>query len=134
MTVHAVANPQQTGAVPRALHERSPGFAIVRFNKKARTIRLENYPRDGSREMYPGWPITIQQTDNGLSGARYELRLPRKMSGIVVVTKQGESRPVLTWRPVAALDRIPVWSAGLYEVSVGGRDAGTRTAVQRERL
>ena len=45
MTVHAVANPQQFGVAPNALNERAPGFGLVYFDKKARKIRLENYPR-----------------------------------------------------------------------------------------
>ena len=44
MTVHALANPQQFGVTPHALNERAPGFGLVIFNKRARTIRLENYP------------------------------------------------------------------------------------------
>jgi hypothetical protein len=135
MTVHAVANPHQSDVTPHALHERAPGFGIVRFDRKKRTIRFENYPRRAHFEsggMYPGWPITIRETDNGLNEATYELRLPRRMAGLVVVTKQGESRPALTWRPPGALDRIPIWSAGLYEVQVGGRRAGTLTAVERK--
>lgn len=122
MTIHAVANPHQSAIAPRALHERAPGFGIARFDKKARTIRLENYQRHNA-QMFPGWPITIRQTDNGLNGARYELRLTRKVSGLVQVVKDG--KPVLTWRPAAALDRIPVWSAGSYEVRAGGRRVGT---------
>jgi hypothetical protein len=135
MTVHAVANPQQSTVAPRALHERVPGFGIIRFRRKERTIRFENYPRwadlsRGKSEMYPGWPITIRQTDNGLNGARYELRLPRKAAGLIVVTRRGETRPALTWRSGTSLDRIPVWEPGEYEVKVDGRSAGTFAATE----
>ena len=37
--------PGQFGMAPHALNERAPGFGLVIFNKKARTIRFENYPR-----------------------------------------------------------------------------------------
>lgn len=118
ITVHAVANPQTTKLSPTALYERTPGYGLVYFNKRDRTIRLENYSRqpDGSAKMYPGWPITIRQMDNGLNGAKYELRLPKKANGLIVVTKQGESTPYLTWRTRTPLDRIPVWAPGSYEI------------------
>ena len=85
MTVHALANPQQFGVAPNALNESAPGFGLVYFDKKARTIRLENYPRwadlsRGKSETYPGWPITIDQMDNGLTaqnGSCDCLRRPR---------------------------------------------------------
>jgi hypothetical protein len=130
MTIHAVANPHQATVAPRALYERAPGFGIVRFDKKARTIRLENYRREKA-EMYPGWPITIRQTDNGLNGAKYQLALRRKVSGLIAVTKAGESRPALTWRSEAPLDTIPIWAPGSYRVSVDGRSLGEFKATEK---
>ena len=126
MTVHAVANPQQFGVAPNALNERAPGFGLVYFDKKARKIRLENYPRWadlslGKSQAYPGWPITIDQTDNGLNGAKWELRLTSKASGLVRVIDSATKSPVLTWRTNAPIDRIPVWQAGTYRVTVGSK-------------
>ena len=125
MTVHAVANPQQFGVSPRALMDRAPGFGVITFNKRERSIRLVNYPRwaDLSRnaEPYPGWPITIRQFDNGLNGAKWELRLPAKASGLVRVTTNGQSKPVLSWRAAAAIDTIPIWDEGTYTVTIGTR-------------
>ncbi len=65
-----------------------PGSDWLSFDKKTRVIRLENYPRWADfleSGEYPGWPITIHQTDNGLNGANWELRLPAKVSGVVRV-------------------------------------------------
>ena len=135
MTVHALANPQQFGVAPKALMDRAPGFGVITFNKKARSMRLVNYPRwaDLSRTAtpYPGWPILVRQTDNGLSGAKWELRLPVKASGLVQVTPKGAMKPVLSWKPVTAINRIPIWSPGTYTVRVGTREFAEIEATKR---
>ena len=127
ITVHAVANPYQTDIAPRALHERAPGYGLVRFRRKERTAVLENYRRH-TAEMYPGWPITIHQNDNGLNGARYELRLPRALTGHIVVRQKDEKQPVLSWRPAGSISTIRVWKPGEYSVDSNGKSAGTFTA------
>jgi hypothetical protein len=136
ITVHAVANPHRYGVPVHALNDRAPGFGIVVFDKKARTIRLENYPRwadlrKGKAAMFPGWPITIRQTDNGLNGAKWQLRLPAKARGLVTVVAPGDTEPTLMWRTAEAIDRIPVWRAGSYQVTIGSREFGELTAVPR---
>ena len=135
MTVHAVANPQQFGVTPHALNERAPGFGLVIFDKKARVIRLENYPRwaDFSKaETYAGWPITIHQTDNGLNGAKWELRLPAKVSGLVRVVTADSKEHVVAWRSASPIDHIPLWSDGTYDVIVGSREFRRLQAVSRQ--
>ena len=79
--------------------------------------------------MWASRCLRIQQTDNGLNGAKYELRLPRNVSGLIQVSQNG--KPVLTWRSAAALDRIPIWSAGSYEVRAENTAVGTVQATQR---
>jgi alkaline phosphatase D len=69
LTVHAVANPSPSGQEPAALYDRMPGYGIVRFDKGAREIGVEVWPRwvDPSEEgaaQYPGWPVTVSQFDN----------------------------------------------------------------------
>ena len=136
MTVHALANPQQFGVAPHTLNERAPGFGLVIFNKRERTIRLENYSRwadlsRGGGQTYPGWPITIQQIDNGLTGAKWELQLPAKVSGLVRVVPSASQEPVLTWRTERVLDRIPIWQPGIYTVTIGSREFRELRAVKR---
>ena len=68
MTVLAVSNPHKWGREPSALHDRAPGYGVVRFNRAARAIRAECWPRwadpaAGDGEQYPGWPITIHQAE-----------------------------------------------------------------------
>ncbi|MEX2514347.1 MAG: alkaline phosphatase D family protein [Cyclobacteriaceae bacterium] len=69
MTVHAVANPRKTGQKPSLIYDRATGYALVTFDKKERTMKLECWPRfvDPERNpfgQYQGWPITISQEDN----------------------------------------------------------------------
>lgn len=49
------------------LHDRAPGYGIIRFNKTDRTIRFECWPlhaNPAGGSQYPGWPLTIRQTEN----------------------------------------------------------------------
>ena len=124
ITVHAVANPQQFGISPKALNERAPGFGVVEFDKAARRITFTNWPRwadltQGSAKPYAGWPVVIEQLDNGLSQSPWELRLPRSASGFLEVFAAGGAEPVLSWRPPRAVAAIPVWQEGRYEVRAG---------------
>jgi alkaline phosphatase D len=69
ITVHAVSNPQISGKEPAGLHDRSPGYAIARFNRTTREISLENWPRwadplKSGEGPYPGWPVKFYQQDN----------------------------------------------------------------------
>jgi phosphodiesterase/alkaline phosphatase D-like protein len=68
ITVLAVANPTQVDFEPHELYQRAPGWGIARFNRDTREIVTEIWPRwvdpsaPGS-EPYPGWPITLTQSD-----------------------------------------------------------------------
>lgn len=69
VTLYAVANPDAAPNGGDKLTTRAAGFGIVRFNKPERTITMECWPRnvditDPDAKPYPGWPLTIDQTDN----------------------------------------------------------------------
>ena len=62
LTMQAYANPTKA-------NYNAAGHGIVRFKKSDRTITMECWPRHtdvtaASAKQYPGWPITIKQTDN----------------------------------------------------------------------
>lgn len=74
VTIHAASNPHVNGIEPTALHHRAPGYGIIRFRREDRTIEFANWPRwvDASQpgsKPYPGWPIQIDQVDNGFPKA-----------------------------------------------------------------
>ncbi|MFG0318745.1 MAG: twin-arginine translocation pathway signal protein, partial [Planctomycetota bacterium JB042] len=64
ITVLAVANPRRRGAEPAALHDRSPGYGIVRLDPATRRVVLEAWPRAADPRAggrpYAGWPITFR--------------------------------------------------------------------------
>lgn len=71
ITMHAYANPDETRRNKYAGEwgERADGYGLVRFNVKTRRIVIECWPRgvdvtSSEAEQYPGWPITLDQTDN----------------------------------------------------------------------
>jgi hypothetical protein len=125
ITVHAVANPAQFGIAPAAQNNRAPGFGIVVFERAPRRITMTNWPRWADlrrkdQNPYPGWPVTIAPEDNGLAGARFKLRLPRAVSGVVEVTESGSGRLVLSLRLAKPAAELRVWDEGEYDVKAGG--------------
>ncbi len=59
--VLAVSNPRKTGVPPEALHDRAPGYGIVRFDKRAQEVVVECWPRwsdptSPDARQYDGWP------------------------------------------------------------------------------
>ena len=78
VSVDAVANPHRRGYEPSALHDRSPGFGIVRFDPGRGSIVMEAWPRssgfDPAAGQYEGWPVEVAVSD--LAGRNWEYRLP----------------------------------------------------------
>lgn len=66
VTIHAVANPFETGRHPPRLYSRAVGYTILKLKRNTGHITLENWPYYASPHQaapdntpYPGWPITI---------------------------------------------------------------------------
>jgi hypothetical protein len=127
ITVHAVSNPHQTGMEPSNLHDRAPGYGIVRFDRETREITIECWPRyadptDPDAPQYPGWPVHLNQMDNyPRSPAGYLPRL--EVTGMespviqVIDESTGEIEYTLrirgtTWQPI-------VFREGIYTIRVG---------------
>ncbi len=136
VTVHAVYNPPgftgiSTGVEPLALHDRAPGYGIVRLNKATREITMENWPRymdptAPDAQQYEGWPVVINQMDNyGREAAAY---LPTiEVSGltdpVVKLVNEDSGRVVYALRIEGQTFRPKVFAAGAtYTVSVGDPD------------
>ena len=73
VTVYGVTNPTgftkiSTEQYPLELHDKAPGYGIVKMNKTKRTIKMECWPRYANpmdeSQQYAGWPKTISQFDN----------------------------------------------------------------------
>lgn len=71
VNVYAHTNPgPKSGMEPKALHDRMPGYGIVKLTKSTREITMECWPRyvdpadPATGKQYPGWPRTINMEDN----------------------------------------------------------------------
>tara|TARA_R110002096_G_scaffold403766_2_gene601301 strand:+ start:5147 stop:7654 length:2508 start_codon:yes stop_codon:yes gene_type:complete len=133
VTVYAATIPgEDFGVEPRELHNKMPGYGIVRFRKPERTITMECWPRrvdpsDPEARQYPGWPRTIKQRDN----------YPREPEGYLPPLEVGgmnnpviQVREAVTKKLVYALringNKITPWvfAPGRYDLRIGEPDLG----------
>ena len=130
LTIHAVANPVENPKPgefpePMELHRKATGYNIIRFKKAARTITMETWsryvdPKQG--KQYPGWPITIQQTDNyGRKAAAYlpTLHFKRQQNPVVQLIAEATGEVVYTLRIQGQSFRPKVFAPGRYTLHVG---------------
>jgi hypothetical protein len=133
MSVYAVANPVRSGREPSALYDRSTGYGIVKLERDSRTITIECWPRYAdptdptSGGQYPGWPITIHQTDNyGRKAAAYlpTIKVGGMTDPVVQVVDETNDEIIYTLRIRGASFPPMVFKAGVYTVRIG--EPGTR--------
>lgn len=123
ITMLAYANPTEE-------NYQAAGYGLVRFNKKARTIRMECWPRfvdvtQPDAKEHPGWPITVTQEDNyardavawlpaitGKDGQKPVVQVTEDKTGEVIYTLRVKGLP---WQP-------KVFAGGKYTVTVTDGD------------
>jgi len=140
ITVWAVSNPIEHGIEPRALMDRAPGYGIITFDRKTRKITLANWPRwvDTSKpdaKPYPGWPITIDQLDNGYpkDGLVLEEVKSEKPDPVVQVINEASGEIVYTFRIQGNTFTPRVRRPGVYTVKVLETEAGTAKTYEHVR-
>ncbi len=127
ITVLAVSNPYITNYEPAELHDRAPGYGIIRLNKKEQKIIMECWPRysDPSKtdaEQYLGWPITISMKDNyGRKALAYlpTLKYEGIENPVVQVIEEPNEDIVYTMRVIGNTFRPKVFKESLYTVKIG---------------
>ncbi len=127
VTCWAAANPSPGSNGGDKLTTRAAGFGVVRFNKKTREITFECWPRnvdvgDPDTRQYPGWPKTIQQTDNyGRKAAAYlpTLNIKGQDNPVVQIIDESTNELVYTLRIKGRSFRPKVFRDGLYTIKVG---------------
>ena len=127
MTIQAVANPVASNQLPAALHDRAPGYGIVRLSRESRTVTCECWPRhvDPSQpnaQQYPGWPVTIAQQDNFARAAAARLptlEIRGLKDAVVQVMEEGTREVVYTLRIAGDRFQPKVFREGTYTVKVG---------------
>lgn len=140
ITVLAVTNKGESpGREPVGLHDQNPGYGIVAFDTKARTVRFECWPRyavPGQDAQYAGWPVTVRQTDN--YGRRGVANLPRiVVTGCdepVIVVEDGSGQLIYAIRAPRSDFRPKVFRPGRYRVTVsdGSGDPERRKVLDLE--
>lgn len=123
ISMRAYANPEDRTDQTK----RSDGYGVVRFDKSARTITFECWPRfadvrEGDKAQFPGWPQTIRMQDN--DGRRPigwlpELQVSGSASPVVQVVNQTSGDIIYTVRAASNRFRPPVYGDGKYLVRVG---------------
>jgi len=128
ITLWAVANPDDYGMDPAELHDKAPGYSIVRFDKKGRTITMESWqryvdPREPGAAPYPDWPITISQMDNyGREAVEClpTLDIKGMNDPVVQIIDESDDGIVYTIRIKGMVFVKPkVFESGLYTIKVG---------------
>ncbi|MGH9643811.1 MAG: alkaline phosphatase D family protein, partial [Terriglobales bacterium] len=133
ITVLAVANPHQyPGTGLQGLRNRATGYSILRCRRDTREVQIEVWPRwaDPSKSgasPYPGWPITVKQTDNGLYGAKWALgkiETPGHRDVVIQVQRELTREVVYTLRARGESFTPLVREPGTYTVIAFEPDTG----------
>jgi len=133
VTVYAHTNPRKMGKEPARIHDKMPGYGIVRFHKKTRKITIECWPLFANPKdpktgrQYEGWPRTIDQLDN--YARKPAAWLPRiEVTGmenpVVQVIDEADGEVVYTLRIRGTQFQPWVFKAGTYTLNVG--EQGTK--------
>ncbi len=127
----AYANPENRADEKK----RADGYGIARFNKKKRQVTFECWPRfcdvrDGDRTQYPGWPITVDQSDN--DGRKVEGYLPELIfeggkSFVVQVVEEISGEILYTVRTRGDRFQPRVYSKGKHTIKLGLQKADAKT-------
>ena len=132
MTVHAVSNPIANGVEPTALHHRAPGYGIITLDRATRKITFANWPRwvnpaEPGAKPYDGWPITVNQLDNGFPSDGLTLgtiESPDVADPVIQVIDQSSGETVYSLRIQGKSFEPKVRRPGLYTVKVFDPDPG----------
>jgi hypothetical protein len=129
MTVWAVANPRRTRRPPEALHDRMPGYGIVRLSRSTRRVTFECWPRHADPRQpgavqYEGWPRTVGQLENGPPAQAWLPRLTVQGASdpVIEVIDESNGRLEYALRIAGRVFRPMVAGNGPYTVRVGEPD------------
>jgi alkaline phosphatase D len=137
VTVYAVTNPTTSTGIstdrePLELHDNMPGYGIVRFDKQARAITVENWPRHADPAtpaaggQYEGWPKTIPAEANygRIASAFLPVIQSIGMTDPVIQVLSSSGDLVYALRVAGTSFRPKVFEPGLYTVQIGDPDRG----------
>lgn len=114
---------------------RADGYGVVRFNKQARTIQFECWPRfsdakQGDQAQFLGWPITVGMEKNDgrkIAGYLPNLVFKGARSAVVQVISESSGEILYTVRTQGGKFQPKVYAAGKYTINVGTDKADGQT-------
>ncbi|MEO2030766.1 MAG: hypothetical protein ABGZ35_01640 [Planctomycetaceae bacterium] len=123
ITMLAYANPEDR----KNELKRGDGHGIARFDKTARTITFECWPRfasvsDGDAAQYVGWSVTVAMKDNDgrlPTGELPEIHVDGVASAVFQVVNEATGSVLYTVRSQGNSFTPRVYSAGTFTVRVG---------------
>lgn len=129
--IYAVGNPtddfdEEFDRYKRA-QKKASGYGLVTFDTKERTIKMEairflaDLNSDSEENTYPGWPLTIQQSDN--DGRRALGYLPRikttKSDQLLKIVREDNQELVSAMRIKGKSHQPKVYALGKYTLILG---------------
>ncbi|HVR36924.1 MAG TPA: metallophosphoesterase family protein [Methylomirabilota bacterium] len=107
--------------------QRADGYGLVRFNKRARRITFECWPRfsdvrQGRPAQFSGWPITVAMDDNdGREPVAWlpELHFEGARDPVVQVVREDGGEIVYTIRVVGDRFQPPVYAPENHTIRIG---------------
>jgi hypothetical protein len=114
---------------------RADGYGVVRFNKQARTIKFECWPRfsdakQGNQAQFPGWPITVEMEKNDgrkIAGYLPNLVFKGAQNPVVQVISESSGEILYTVRAQGGKFQPKVYADGQYTIKVGTDKADGQT-------
>jgi len=136
VNVYAHTNPgPKAGVEPKALHDRMPGYGIVKLTKSNRNITMECWPRyvdptnSSTGTQYPGWPKTINMEDNYAKKAYKWLpiiKVSNVINSVIQVIHENTNEIIYTLRINGKQYEPKVFKDGKYTVIVSEPDSGLK--------
>ena len=107
--------------------QRGDGYGLVRFKKRTRQIKFECWPRfsnamDGDKGQFPGWPITVKESDNDgrlVFGWLPDLVFEPGLRPVIQVIEDASKQVLYTVRASSNRFQPRVYFDGKYSVKVG---------------
>ncbi|HSI65346.1 MAG TPA: hypothetical protein VLE43_19630, partial [Candidatus Saccharimonadia bacterium] len=107
--------------------QRADGYGLVRFQKKARKIIFECWPRfsdakQGDKAQFPGWPITVDMDQNDgrkVVGYLPQLIIEDAANPVVQVIAEASGEILYTVRSQGNRFQPRVYAPGKYTVKLG---------------
>ena len=140
MTIHAVANPSKLGRKPAIIYDRATGYGMLTFDKVNRSILTECWPRyldpqKNPQGQYPGWPITVLQTENyGRKAVAWlpEIKVTGHTDPVIEIIEEQTGEMLYSLRIKGKNFKPKVFAEGLYTIRVS--EPGSSKMMEKQQI